>query len=456
MKLPALQTQPKQYWKQQQKGREALLQDQHIQQQPQQQEQGQSLAAPTAMSLAGHCDAALGSHAQQAGLDPGKGISAEAGQDMPFSRQSHVSASRSTSKSDKQATSQQQYHTLTIAESAAQSSYDTEASWGRSGSKPETHQPLLHESINPAETAAMACHQGLREAALMTAEQQRKTRHQVTSSGALQAALEPAGPVTGAQSAGQNLPASIDKSEQLPSQLAKHGVHVSKSRGQKRKSTHDAPATKGLGHRTRQQDTGGRAAVQNPRNASCEASAAPAESQQSAVHALLAAPAHHGMPVKQPALKRSMPAATGQTPFDNRTTTSKAKQSRTEMTVGLAVVKDVEQTRKHGQADWGTMPPSSNISQLGDHATRVVGTRSPQMLSINVSPLKCGDGGLCEGAEAEGSPGAQAHAPLQGRNVSTQSSSMDHQPKGCDRLGQPGKRPLRKRDTDGNKPWWVV
>ena len=449
-----LQTQPKQ---QLQKRKEALLQNQPKQLQQQQQKHGQPqadhAAVPTVsdpMSLVRHCAAAVGSDAQQTGLDPGRGITAEAGQDMPFSQQSHVSASPCTSKSDQQPTSQQlphRHHTFAIAETAAQSSSGTGASRGCRDFKPETDQPVLHKSTNLAETAATACHQGLLQAApadVIIAEAHQSLK-------ALQGALEPAGPLAGALSGGHALPASIDKPEQLPQQLAKHGANVSKAGGQKHKSTPHAFGPKGLGQRTRLQDTGGRAVGQNLKSVSCEASAAPAESQQSAVHALRPAPLHHSMPMRDCALKRSLPAVTGQTHLGKGSAYSKAKRSKTEVTVGLAGVKDVEQTRKRGRAHSGTMPPTSNISPLENQ----VGTGSPQILSNNSSQLQGGDGGLGEAAEEEVSLGMHlSHAPRQGHAVSTQSPSIEHQPKGCGRTNQ--SRPLRKRDSDANKPWWVV
>ena len=392
------------------------------------------------------------SDAQQAVLNPGRGSSAEAGKDMPFSQQSHVSASPSKSKSDRQATSQQQLqHTLTIADSAARSSHGTGASRRCSDSKPEIDQPVLLESANPAETAATACLQAAFADGLMAQLQERATNQRLTSSGALQAALEPAGPVARAQSEGHGLPCPIDKVEQLPRQ---QGKHVSRAVGQKRKSPH-APGTEALGQRTKLHNTDGRAAEQKSRNFfPHQASTAPAESQQSAVHALLPAPPHQSMPVTQSGLKRSMPAAEMQVPSDGRTAPSKAKHSRGEVAVGLAGLEHVEQTRKRRRAH---LPPTSSISLLENQATQLVGAGSPQILSRTASELQCGDGGLCEGAAEEDSPERWLlHDPLQEQMVTAQSSSMEHQPKGCGRVGQSGKRPLRKRDSDANKPWWVV
>lgn len=391
----------------------------------------------------------MGSHAQQAGLDPGQGISPEAGQDVPFLQQSHVSASPSTSKSDGLAASQQQqHHTLTSADSAAHCSHGTGAS---RECKPGTDQPMLHESTDPAETPAAACLEaGLADCS--TAQpQEREMGRRLTSSGALSAALEPAGPVAGAQSGGHGRPGSIDKPRQLARQLAQHGACGSKAGGQ---SDHQGPGTKSLGQRRRLHDSGGGAAEQRSKNVSREASAAPAESQQSAVHALIPAPPHHSMPVKQCALKRSMPAAAGETPFGGKTAPRKAKRLRAEVEIGLAGVKDIEQTRKRGQAH---LPPTSNLSQLGSQATQVVGAGSPQMLDSTASELQGGNEAVCEAAAEEDAPGiCSSHASLQGHHVTTQSSSMEHQPKGCDRTGRSGIRPLRKRDNDANKPWWVV
>lgn len=458
-KALALQTHPKQQQKQQQEKKGPLLQEQSSQQQ--QQKRGQLQADHTAVSTASepmsharYCAAAMRSDAQQAGLNPGRALRAEAGQDIPFSQQSHVSASPSTSKSDGLAASQQQHHTLTSPDSAAQSSLGTETS---QECKPETDHSVLHESADPAETPAAACLQAGLADGLTAQPQERETGRRLTGSGASPVALEPAGPVAGAQSGGHGVPAFVNKPQQLPRQITKHGAHVSKGGGQKPRSTPHGPGIKTLGQATKLHDSGSRAAQQKSRNVSREASAAPAESQQSAVHALIPVPPHHSMPVKQSALKCKMPAAEGQTAFDGRTASCKAKRSRAEVEVRLAGVKDVEHTRKRGRAQLDTMPHISNISQLENQATQAVGAGSPQILNSTASEWQGGDEALCEGATEEDAPRiCPSHASIQGQHVIEQSSSMENQPKGCDRAGRAGIRPLRKRDNDANKPWWVV
>ena len=477
----ALQTLPKQQQKQQQETRGSLLQAQPRQQQRQEQvkqgpllqaqprqQQGQEhgdlkadhSAGPTAaepMSLIRHRAAALGPNAQPAGLHQGRGISAEAGPDMPFSQQSHVSASPSTSKSEseRQANSQQQHGpkvVVTLADSAPQSSLETQASQGCS--KPATDHPVLHESSRSATIAAGAGHQGRLQANGIAAEPQDwETGGQLTSSGAVPAALEPAGPDADACSGGDDLPACSDKSMQLPEQMPKHAACAPKAGLQKCKSTAHVPGNTAVGQNSKLQKTAGRAAWQKSRTTSRAASAAPAESQQSAVHAALLVPPQQSMPVKGlPSLKRGMPAAQGHTPSDVRTASSKAKRSRAEVIIGPAGLKDAEQSRKRSRPHSNSMPPTHNTSQPGRQKHD---TGSAQTLSSDGCDLRHRDGGLREADEMECPRMCPPRAP-QGQIRLAESSSMELRPNGCEGTGQSAKRPSRKRDSDASKPWWVV
>lgn len=383
---------------------------------------------------------------------------------LTLSDQSHVSASPSRSRgwSDRQAASQQQQRlgqAETTADSAAQSSYGTGLSQGCSGSELGTKQPVLHGltgQAEGAEAAAVACGQGLPGAALATAEPQKRGAGEgLTRAGALPAALEPAGPVAGTQSGGTVPFASVDKAQQSWQQQPKHKTHVSQGRVQKtkRKSTAPLPGDQAPERRPKLATAAVRVAEQKSRNVSHEASAVPAESQQSAVHAEHSASTHRHKHAQRAARtsKDSMGDAAGERSHcDGRRSSSRAKQARAEAAVCCAYVKDVGQSRMHGGNHLNSMPAVSPINQWGGQ-TR--GTGRIGMYQSNACESVDRAERLHEGAADDHTHVGRAphiqHTPEGSSGMGSESISHG-------RAGQAAKRSSRNRDGEANKPWWVV
>lgn len=463
--LPAQQSQPKQQQKQHpltlppaQPGQQAWLPVQP-------QVDGPALVlAPELASRASLQAAAPPSNTQQVGPreEERLGVSTELDQDLPTpAEQSHVSASpsRSSGGTDRQAGSQQQQHfgeVETIDDSATHSSHKTGASQSRSGCRLVRNQPAPHRLIglsHGAERAVAACAERLPGAALRAAGPREKGPGEgPTRSGPLPAALEPAGPVADPHSEGTGIPASVDRPPQPGQQQPKHGACMIQAGvgKQKRKARASLPGDQAPPERRpRLTKAAARVAEHKSRNVSCEAAALPAESQQSAVHAGLPASPHRYTHVEKNACtgKVSMQAVRHRTPLDGGTSSRRVKRTRAEVEI-CAVVKDVEQSRMHGGTHLLTMPAVSHVSQP---AGEMMGTGRPGRYESGAcDPLDCPKG--CHDGAVEA---YSEHAPeaAQGQHTPAQSRSMAHETKTEDKTS---KRSSRRKDSDANKPWWMV
>ena len=397
---------------------------------------------------------------QEVGPDPDICLAGrpEPDQDVPISQQSHVSPSPSscrTDRSDKGQELQQQQQpsqASTLADSAVQSSHVAGASHGQNNTRRYNKQPL-QGVLSDQQTAAALSPPGQVQASVRNGKAASPTDFAAESQLALSAkpaALDPAGPVSLALQRGSRLPAASGSNLQLPN-LEQQG---SAALMQQHKAG-PQPA----GSKQALQAAAGQAAKRNPRDISCMASAAPAESQQSAVdteHAGLCR-SKHVQRADANMVSDSM-QATGSV-ADGHTASSRAKRARPEADVADAKKWNVEQARKRGRPRLQTVCHAGNGHELGRSAPQAADGNKrhndPQKMgSLQEHADRCKEEGKIDVPTS--TSGKNPTTDNCFNRPSNSKGKVDIDSRIISKGVQSAKRSLRQRDGDGNKPWWVV
>ena len=417
---------------------------------------------------------------QETGSEPGTGMSLEASpkpeHGMPFSPRSHVSPSPTScrtgrSENVEEAAKQRSGQAFTLDDSAAQSEHPSQrersmGQWSQQSGSPgpsDCAHPVLTEALLPSQRQSVAM-------GISSAHKREMGSAEHTSADPAVAALEPAGPSQSALS-GQDAvpgPSSLDAQPQKhpPDDLSKNQSkarpwHVTrgapqplpKQRSQQQQEhnvTFEGPKLPS------QLGVAGRLSEQKSRHASQEASAAPAESQQSAVHIAPTA-SRRAVHVKKSAnLRKDILPATAALAADGHTASSKAKRARAETMIGALKAKQREEpTQKRACPCLSTMSHASHAKHSARPAVQAAADNDSCGIVLRLDRVRKTAEHISDEAEAQrgipaetGSGKAREESSRSRRKTDSISESFDK--------SRAAKRSLRTRDSDASKPWWVV
>ena len=390
------------------------------------------------------------------------GLGPEPDQDVSISQRSHVSPSPSscrTGRSDKGLAHQspQPSEDITLADSAAQSSKGTWASQGKKDVRPYSQQPIQSLLPNQLTAAATSSHGQLQPSSRDSEAASPKdlAAEPRLASGTNAAVMEPAGPLLVALQGRGSLPITSGSDLQLP----KSGKQGSAALMQQHNVTPQV-----AGSKRKLQAAAGKATKDQPRNALRVASVGLAESQQSAVRLGDHGPCSgkHAQHLDTHVPWDSMQATGFRAGLDGQTASSKAKRSRPAADVADAKKQAVEQSRKCSRPRLQAVCHAGSSLELEMSAPQAADGKARHNDAPNLGRLQEHVDHYQE-EDKNGVPAGTSGKDLPPADHSSKKHSngkckvdMDSRISICGRGVQSAKRSLRKRDGDGNKPWWVV